>query len=75
VRTATVPGDRLFTPFDLLPQDEVLRLHDFGDRRIDLRFDGVILSLEIEKRYPHSLIVGQISCSVAHMPPQLAIPE
>ncbi len=45
-----VLGDALLERFDLGAEDEVLRLDDAGDRRVDLAANRVVLGLQIEER-------------------------
>ena len=61
VRAAAVPRDRLLALLHLRAEDEVLRLHHLGDRRVDLGLDGRVLRLKIEQRNIH-VCASSLSC-------------
>jgi hypothetical protein len=48
VSTSGVSGDRFLALFDFGTEDEVLGLHDIGDRRVDFSLDRCVLRLKIE---------------------------
>src|SRR6266849_10347962 len=67
VRTPAVLRDRLFTLFHLRPQDELLRLHHFCNRRLHLGLDRCVLRLKIEQRNMHTwLPLSAALLSVRH---------